>query len=91
MIRPMTHRAHCSGERIAKQLQDKYGLLIGGNDLVRALGFPNPAAFREARRKNRLNVRVFAIPDRRGSFALTQDVAAWIERMSTQTDEGKPK
>jgi hypothetical protein len=63
----------------------KYGPLIGGTDLVRVLGFPNAAAFREAVRKGRIDLHLFTIMGRRGKFALTQDVLNWVENVSRQS------
>jgi prophage antirepressor-like protein len=72
-------------------LLDQHGPLMGGADLVRALGFSNNAAFREAHRKGRLGVHIFSIPERRGRFALTHDIAAWIEQVSQQNKKGDLK
>lgn len=56
----------------------EYGPLLTGQDLVAALGYPTPAAFWQARRCGRVQVRTFRIPGRRGTFALTTDVAGWL-------------
>lgn len=50
---------------------------MGGTELERLLGFTNNAAFRQALRRGRLPVRVFPLPDRRGKFAFTAEIAAW--------------
>ena len=55
-----------------------HGPLMGGADLRRALGLPSPAAFRQARRRGQIGVAVFAVPHRKGTFALTNDVAHWL-------------
>lgn len=71
------------------QLQDRYGPVIGGQDLRQALGFPSAAAFRQAALRGTLTVPVFSVPNRRGRFALTQEVAAWLyERRRTATSPG---
>jgi hypothetical protein len=82
----MIDNATPNSQATLQRLLDKHGPLIGGADLVQALGFSNNAAFREAYRKGRLGVHIFSIPERRGRFALTQDIAAWIERVSQQTE-----
>ena len=56
----------------------EYGPLLSGDVLVNALGFPTSAAFWQARRCGRVQVRTFRIEGRRGTFALTSDVAAWL-------------
>jgi hypothetical protein len=45
---------------------------------VSALGFPTADAFLKARLRNRLPVPTFAMEGRRGRFAATTDIAAWL-------------
>lgn len=66
---------------LANLLLEKYGPLMGGAELRRALGFRTPSAFAYAQRAGQLGIRVFDIPGRRGKFALTADVAAWLGRL----------
>ena len=54
------------------------GPTIGGAALVSALGFPTADAFLKARVRNRLPVPTFAMEGRRGRFAATTDIAAWL-------------
>jgi hypothetical protein len=68
-------------EEFVSSLQDRYGPLMGGEYLVKALGYSNSKALRQARLQNRLGVRVFSVPNRRGTFALTRDVAAWLSKI----------
>lgn len=63
---------------LAGQMLEKYGPLMRGADLYTALGFKTYAAFHRAREKDRIGVRIFAVPGRRGVFALTNDVTAWL-------------
>lgn len=60
----------------------RYGPMIGGTDLIRALGYTNGQAFRQAYRTDRLGVRVFNMPSRTGKYALTTDVAQWLTSVS---------
>lgn len=69
-------------DRQTEDLLRQYGPLIGGADLRLVLGFRSAAAFQRAVRNNAVNVRVFTIPGRRGKFALTADVAAWLADIS---------
>ncbi|PZU47452.1 MAG: hypothetical protein DI568_09630 [Sphingomonas sp.] len=64
-----------------------YGPVIGGSDLVRALGYSNAAAFRQARRQGRVGLNIFNLPARRGSFALSADVADWLIAASRTKEE----
>lgn len=65
----------------AKELLARHGPLIGGLELAKVLNFKNMAAFRQALRRGTIPIRVFELPRRRGKFALTQDLAAWLESL----------
>src|SRR5690349_7802880 len=60
------------------QMVQILGPTIGGAALVSALGFPTSDAFLKARLRNRLPIPTFALDRRRGRFAATSDVAAWL-------------
>lgn len=60
------------------QLLSHYGPLLGSRELWRVLGYSSPASFRQAKFRNQLPVKIFEIEGRRGSFALTIEVAAWL-------------
>lgn len=66
------------GNDLHAQMLDRYGPLIGGRDLRRVLGFQTAAALRQAAVRGVLPIPVFAIPNRKGRFALTSEVSAWI-------------
>lgn len=59
-------------------LFNRYGPMIGGNDLRAVLGFPSMEALRQALSRGKLPVAVFKLPRRRGNFALVKDVAKWL-------------
>ena len=69
-------------EPLVQELQEiltrLYGPLLASRDLWKLLGFTNPAAYRQARLRQRIPVVEFEIEGRRGRFALTQDVARWL-------------
>jgi hypothetical protein len=71
-----------SSDQLVAELTALFGPLVGGDDLIKILCYRNPAAFRQAQRQGRLGVRVFNLPARRGKFALTKDVAAWMQLAS---------
>ena len=63
-------------------LLERYGSLMTGNALWKTLGFQNSAAFRQAKTKERLGLRVFSIPNRRGTFAHTREVDRWLKNLT---------
>ena len=78
-------KSEVSGEVSGKLIDDlarRYGPMIGGKDLIQVLGYRNGQTFRQAVRQGRLGIRVFNLPARQGKFALTADVAAWIQSVS---------
>jgi hypothetical protein len=68
-------------------LLEKHGPLIGGKELARALGYPSLGAVREAKSKKRLPVTIFKIAGRRGHFALTTEIAAWLTKLQSDAKE----
>lgn len=74
-------------ESTLRMLIEKYGPLIGGEELRRALGYRTWSSFARAVRSDSLGVKVFDLPGRRGKFALTGDVASWLDRMSSSTTD----
>ena len=69
---------------LAEKLHKEFGPLMGGEDLRRALGYRSTPAFARAVRLNTVGVTVFEIPGRRGKFAMTADVAAWLKTLPQQ-------
>lgn len=63
-------------------LVERYGELIGGADLWRALGLKSERTFQRLAKENRLPVRTFTLEGRRGVMARTRDVAAWLASLS---------
>lgn len=61
-------------------LRDRYGLMVGSTALWRELGYSSYEAFRKAKQRGRIEVPLFDVPNRRGSFALSSEVANWIAR-----------
>ncbi|PIQ40064.1 MAG: hypothetical protein COW58_08095 [Thalassolituus sp. CG17_big_fil_post_rev_8_21_14_2_50_53_8] len=65
-------------ERIESSLMQEYGPILSNETLSKCLGYPSLNAFRKALSRNILPVKVFAIPNRSGKFALTREVAIWL-------------
>jgi len=75
---------------IENSLTSIYGPMLTGSDLVKVLAFPSAAAFRKAKSRNTLPISVYSLPNRKGTFALTKDVANWLANSkynSTLEDE----
>ncbi|MFW9082548.1 hypothetical protein ACOI9X_25220 [Pseudomonas sp. P2757] len=63
---------------LESDLKDRYGLMVGGSALWRELGYTTYDAFRKAKQRGRIEVPLFEVPNRRGFFALSKEVACWI-------------
>lgn len=67
---------------LERDLLARYGSpLLGGDDLRSVLGYPSVEALRQAICRGTVPVPVFAVEHRRGKFALTKDVAAWLAKL----------
>ncbi len=83
--------ATLTGE-LQEGLEARHGPIIGGDDLLRCLGYRTAAGFRQARRRGHVAVAVFALPNRRGFYALTRDVVHWLAQARLQvTGEYTPE
>ena len=65
-------------QELEATLTRELGPLLGGSALTKALGYRTQSAFRQALSAGRLSLPVFEIEGRRGKFALTREVAAWL-------------
>ena len=72
------------GEEVASELISTYGPLMSGEDLWKTIGFTSAAAFRQARAQERLEIKVFSLPNRRGTFAFTRHVADWLKKLAQE-------
>lgn len=66
--------------QIEQDLLEKYGPILSGEILIRSLGYKSADAFRQALVRKTIPVPVFNIEHRRGKFALTKDVSAWLAK-----------
>ncbi|MCD9006307.1 hypothetical protein LDO31_08675 [Luteimonas sp. XNQY3] len=71
-------------DALQRDLLQRYGPVIGQDDLRQALGYASPGGFRQALARGVIPVPVFAIPHRRGKYALTKDVASWLAELRRQ-------
>jgi hypothetical protein len=74
---------------LRQKLEQTYGRVMASSQIAALLVFPSTAAFRQARRRGSISIRMFTMPGRRGSFAMTQDVAAWLAQQPQDDVPGK--
>jgi hypothetical protein len=74
---------------LAQNLFEKWGPMMGGIGLAKALGFPTTSAMRQAIARDQVSLKLFKIAGRRGRFALTQDVSNWLSKQAEETDTSK--
>lgn len=69
---------------------ERYGPMLGGENLRRFLGFRTPAAFHKARSLGLVGVAIFSLPGRQGMFALTSEACTWVieQRNTSQKASG---
>lgn len=75
-------------EHYEEQLARAYGQLLGLEALRHVLGYPSTVAMRRAHQRGVFPVPLRRLPGRRGLFALTKDVATWLEHLSDTPDGG---
>jgi len=71
-----------SSKSLSDQLMELYGPTLGGRDLYAALGFKTYGAFHRSKQRDEIGIKIFTLPGRRGWFALTTDVAKWLEKQA---------
>lgn len=67
-------------QHVLSDLTDRYGEMIGGSALSKVLGYQSIAAMTMALNRKTLDIPTFFIPGRRGRFALTTEIAAWMAK-----------
>lgn len=67
---------------LKEQMLKEYGPIMSGDELYRSLGFRTWASFGRAVRLGQVEVRLFEIPNRKGKFATTEDVAEWVAKVA---------
>lgn len=88
MPRPKGHHSSSNSPADASEFSlDRFGPIVGGTELERLLGFTSSPAFRQAYHRGRLPVKVFTLPERRGKFAFTADIAAWLASVRAGLDD----
>jgi len=70
---------------IEKDLFDRYGPMLGNEELRVSLGYRSTDAFRQAIARETISIPIFSIPNRRGKYALVKDVAYWLAQLRIQS------
>lgn len=65
----------------------QHGPYMGSAKVVSLLSFPSLSALTSARRRGTLPIEMVELPDRKGFWARTVDVARWIESV----EQASPK
>ena len=73
-----------------RELLQQYGALVGGDALRQLLGYPSAEAFRQARHRKAIPIPLFRIPQRRGNFALSRDIAHWLAELRLAASRSFP-
>ena len=63
---------------LLRDLVAQHGELLTGERLRTLLGYQSGRSFLRASKEGRLPISVFRLPGRRGVFARTRDLAAWL-------------
>lgn len=64
--------------------------LLNAAETARLLGYPSTSALAKARQTGRLPIEMFQVPGRRGWFAATAVVRAWLQDVtSSRTEESQ--
>lgn len=71
---------------IADHLMCRYGPVLNIGALVETLKFPSKDALERSLERGHLRLAITDMPNRRGKFALAQNVARYLVEMSTEKD-----
>lgn len=83
-----TSDPRCRTEGNVERLGRMYGELVGLGALVHILNYPSSSALRRANERGAFPISLRRIAGRRGLFALTRDVAQWLDDLSGQDQKG---
>ena len=72
-------------------LMEKYGPLMTKKDLVRVLSYASEEAFDRSLQRKQLDLKLVRLPSRRGVFAMSRDVAAFLIGISRDTEVSRGK
>ena len=70
-------------------LVEHFGTILGSNALSKALGYSSVDALRQSIARATVPVPVFKLPNRKGYFAFSKDVAIWLAQQYELTRNPK--
>jgi hypothetical protein len=65
---------------LERDLLERYGLLVTGEALIKELGYISKTAFRQSLVRKTVPIPVFELDNRRGKYALSKDIAAYLAK-----------
>lgn len=68
-----------------------YGALLDSSQLAKLLGYPSTDAVRTARKRGKLPIPMFRLPNRKGWYANSTEVANWLRTVAPREGLGSPK
>lgn len=63
---------------LENDLMTRYGPVLTGDVLIKALGYISKDAFRQSVIRKTVGVQLFEMDNRRGKYALTKEVASYL-------------
>lgn len=75
------------GPSLSRELLALYGPLLTSAQVAEMLRYRNRDALIQAHKRAALRFALFQVPGRKGMFAKTSEVAAWIESLPSYTDK----
>jgi hypothetical protein len=73
--------------QIDAELRESYGShILTLHDITKALNYSSISAVRQAIARNNMPIPLFNLPNRRGRFALTAEVAKFLARQASAKD-----
>lgn len=73
--------------KIEKDLNVRFGPTLGEKDLQKVLGYSSDKEYRIAVGEGTIPIPLFPLKDKRGLFALANDVAVWLVRQRYSTED----
>mgnify|MGYP000019845759 CR=1 FL=1 len=78
--------------QIDTELREAYGShILTLHDITKALNYSSISAVRQAIARNNMPIPLFNLPNRRGKFALTAEVARFLARQASAKDANGKK
>jgi hypothetical protein len=86
----MSHHSASLEKELLAGLLDQWGYVMGSAGLRMALGFATQQALRHAIQGGHVPFPIFTLKGRKGPFARTHDVAAWLSSQASDPTASSP-